>query len=1255
VGVGASAGGLEALSELFRNLPGDTGMAFVVVQHLPASSKSLLASLIARTTEMPVADVHGRTPPEPNHVYVVPPNAMLALTDGELCLLARVPAEHHPIDRFFRSLAEERQAKAIGIVVSGTGSDGTVGLQAIQDHGGITFAQDEQSAKFPEMPHSASAAGCVDLVLPPAEIARELALIGRHPYVHVRDRIRAQDGQPWPAADVNRLFLLLRNAVGIDFSVYKSTTVHRRILRRLALRGLTDLGRYLAILREHPEEIAALADDLLIHVTAFFRDREAFDVLTRRVFPQLLKRRSPRSPVRIWVPGCSSGEEVYSIGICLFECLGDRLAEIPVKIFGTDVKDTLIAKARAGVYTAAQLQPVSPDLVHRYFVKLPGPGDRYRIRQDLRDVCIFAAHNLLKDSAYSRLDLISCRNMLIYLAPPLRSRLIPMFHHALKPSGVLMLGESESIGAFGELFAAMDKKHRIFGRRHNSDSAQGPRAQSARLIVAPLDMTHDARAVPPERDTFRKASRLFVKGRYRAGVLVNEALQILQSYGATHAYLRRGTKRAPMGLLLAARKELQPFLAAVVHRAARKSSPVGWERIGFHDATGDREVSIKALPLVGEFERHYVILFRDHPAAPMAGRPRSVPDVRVTRLSRQLSAMREQVRALIEEDESAKEELQSATEEIQSSNEQLQSANEELEHAKEEAQATNEELMTVNDELKDRNQALDRAGMDLQNLLSSLNLPIVMVDRDLRLRRFTPTARQVLNVIASDVGRPITDIRWTVNLPDVEQFIRRTVNAGSVEIRDVQTTSGRWYSVSIRPYETPEGKVDGAVIALVDVSAFKREASDSAEALRSQQVEAERRIELSIAQLTIATALGAAVEAELNLHQTVTLALAEAATVAAATPRILETVCQRTGWARAELWMADPATNALQCDGEWSQPSQDTAGLGATAPVGVGSAVAQQVWRTGEAVWIADSTTQTSADQPTETGTPWHATGAFPIRRVDRLIGVLVLSDREIRERDEPFAKKMERLGRLLGVLFDRKRIEEALQTREEEYRLLSGRLLGLQDEERRQLALDLHDSTAQRLAALTMNLDLLLPEAKSLRTRSRKALAESRALAEQCAREVRTLAYLLHPPLLDEMGLVSAVRWYVAGFIERSGIQVTLDLGEVGRLSGPVETALFRIVQESLTNIHRHAQSPTASIRLMSDMDAVVLEVHDQGRGLRQELKQSNGTLVPAQMGVGIQGMRERVRQLGGTFDVGFTDRGTTVRVRVPLKEDIP
>jgi len=833
VALGASAGGLEALTQLFEKMPDDTGMAFVVVQHLDPRHRSILAELLAKSTPMPVIEATEGMEVEPDHVYVIPPNKAMEAEGGLLKLKSRARGEtgYRTIDTFLFSLAAQQKNRAIGVILSGTASDGTLGLKAIKEEGGITFAQDRESAKFDGMPAAAIAGGAVDFVLPPVQIASELIQIGRHPYVLNRKLPEADDQNQFSEARLDAIFRLVRMASGVDFTYYKHSTIRRRIMRRMMLNHVDMVADYIEFLKHSPVEVTALFNDILINVTEFFRDPEVFEHLSNTVLPQLIGQRSGAAhsgsvpPLRVWVPGCAAGEEAYSIAMCLLECLGATGQHLPVQIFATDISETALEKARTGIYSEASMAGVSAERRRRFFAKLDGG---YQVAKTVRDMCMFARQDLGKDPPFSRLDLISCRNVLIYLGSSLQKRIIPAFHYALKPDGYLLLGTSESIGSFAELFELADKQHKIYRKKpgvshlHCHPETVVP---PARTETPQGTMAHGGDTALVERE----ADRMLL-GRYSPpGVLINEAMNIIQFRGQTGRYLEPATGTASLNLMKMVRSELQMALRKVINEAMHRGSSARMEDQRVRINGVSRILTIDVIPVTSvpvSQGRYFLVLFLEggapeeaasRPAAkPRDKKARGREQSEVEQLKQELVATRDYLQSVIEEQEAANEELRSANEEAQSTNEELQSINEELETAKEELQSTNEELTTINEELENVNQELTQANNDLKNLLDCVDVAIVMLGADLRIRRFTPPAGALLNLIASDVGRPLADLRPRIEAPELGQWISTVTETLVPLSRVVQDHAGRRYDLRIKPYRTAENKIDGVVLTIVD-------------------------------------------------------------------------------------------------------------------------------------------------------------------------------------------------------------------------------------------------------------------------------------------------------------------------------------------------------------------------------------------------------------------------------------------------------
>jgi two-component system, chemotaxis family, CheB/CheR fusion protein len=843
VGMGASAGGLEAFRELLSHLPTDTGMAFVIIQHLSPHQKSLLTEILSRSTSMPVVEVEHGMIVEPNHVYVIPPNAMMSISQGVLQLSPRVKTHglSMTVDAFFVSLAEERGNKAIGVVLSGGDSDGTHGLETIKAAGGITFAQCQESAQVNSMPNTAVASGYVDFILTPQQIAAELANISHHPYISHSTSIKAIDTIPESGDVLSIIFSLLLTATNVDFSHYKITTLKRRIMRRMLLYKLDRVEDYVSYLQKNPAEVKGLYQDLLITVTCFFRDTEAFEALKTEVFPVITKNRTPDLPIRIWVAGCSTGEEAYSIAICLLEFLTSQVINIPIQIFATDLNESAIEKARNGIYKTNQVTNVSPERLQRFFVPVEGG---YQISKAVRELCVFARQNLISDPPFSRLDLITCRNVLIYLSSAVQKKLLPTFHYGLKSNGFLMLGTSETVGQFTDLFGLVDRKYKIYSRKIT------PQRLGIDVITNNSSLKTINTQPPVSADTwndvelYKAADRIVLNEYAPVGVIINEDWEILQFRGYTSPYLQPPPGRPNFNLLKMAKDELRLELRTAIYQAKNRELPVSKSGIQIKDNHQVRQVKIDVVPFKPPAARecYFLVLFTSlssssaisegvSKSGKSQGRKPNNQQQEIKELKEELAATKDYLQSIIEEQQATNQDLRAANEEILSSNEELQSTNEELETAKEEIQATNEELNTINDELQRRNSESNQVTNDLQNLLSSINIPILMLGGNLEIRRYTPVAEKIFNLIPSDMGRPISDINHNLNIPDLEPQILEVISTLNVKTQEVQDQEGRWYDLWIRPYRTIDNKIDGAVVILVDIDALKR----SSEQLRTSR------------------------------------------------------------------------------------------------------------------------------------------------------------------------------------------------------------------------------------------------------------------------------------------------------------------------------------------------------------------------------------------------------------------------------------
>jgi two-component system CheB/CheR fusion protein len=846
VAIGASAGGVEALTELMTHLPADTGLAFVLIQHLDPKHHSILTELLGRKTSMAVTEVSDGVPVAPNHVYVIPPNASMTISDHTLHLGPREESHgaHMSVDHFMRSLAEQKGNRAIGVILSGSGSDGTLGMGEIQAHGGVTFAQNEETAKYDGMPRSAVAAGYVDYILAPRGIAKELGRIARHPYLERHSKPEgAEEANPVPGTGLNTIFQILRRATGVDFTHYRQTTILRRIERRMVVHKIHKLGEYVKYVQNNPVEVKALYQDMLINVTSFFRGPRVFDALKTTVFPAMLKNLSREGGIRIWTPGCASGEETYSVAIALLEFLGAKASQIPIQFFGTDVSEASVVRARNGVYPENIQSDVSPERQRRFFTKAEGG---YRVSKVIRDLCIFAQHNVLNDPPFSRMDLICCRNLLIYLEPVLQGKVISLFHYALRPSGFLMLGSSEGLGATTGLFAVEDRSHKIFSRKIGAAHQAVPfslDAQMDRREYGPVRIA----AKPPDAvwnyaEAQKEFDRRLLTQYAPATAFVNEDLEIIHTRGNVNRYLKLAPGRASLSLLKMAREGLLVELRNAIGRAKKENVVVGKRNVRIKNGNGNGEdasetdatrlVNFDVIPVdLGNMEQQYfMIVFQEAPPEPAleAGGRRERPSdetesalKRTAKLEQELAATKEYLQSVIETQEATNEELQSANEEILSSNEELQSTNEEMETAKEELQSANEELNTVNDELRSRNLEITQINNDLINLLSSIDIAVIMIGSDLTIRRFTPKAQKFLGLIPGDVGRPLSNLNPSIEIADLQAMVLKVMADFHSLEKELTDRMGVHYQFKILPYRTTENKIDGAVITIVDIAPDK--------------------------------------------------------------------------------------------------------------------------------------------------------------------------------------------------------------------------------------------------------------------------------------------------------------------------------------------------------------------------------------------------------------------------------------------------
>jgi two-component system CheB/CheR fusion protein len=1194
VAIGGSAGGVEAYIELFQNLPADTGFAYVVVSHLAPDHKSHLAQIIRARTSMQVNEVQHHTRPEPNQVYVIPPNSVLTIRDGFLELGLRAERFVMTIDGFFRSLAADQKNRAIGVVLSGMDSDGALGLKAIKGEGGISIVQAPESARFPDMPSNSIEADHVDLVAAPADIGRELARLGAQ---FTRPELQSlEEGQPIAGQEqqFTRILNLLSGVSTIDFRGYKPATLRRRIARRMLLKHLDTLPEYLQYLQLNAEELRDLQEDVLIGVTRFFRDPEVFDILKSSILPRILENRELGQQVRIWVAGCSTGEEVYSMAITLLEHLSGQPIEPPIQIFGTDASENSIQKARLGVFPESIAGEISGERLRRFFLKM---AKGYQVAKRVRDLCIFARQNLCHDPPFGHIDLVSCRNVLIYMGQDLQRRVVPTFHYALRPDGFLLLGSSETIHTHSDLFALLDRKHRFY-----------------RKLPSPTFLSLDIRrhfvpqrdASPGERtkleawsdiDLQRAADRIVLTRYGPPGVIVNEDLEILQSRGHTGSFLEMAQGATSLHLLRMLREHIAVQVHDAVRRAIDQDTPVHLPHLAAAENESDPGASLEVLPMHtgGSRPRCFLVLFPQSNV--LAGTDDPLADDPITDSERpgvpsdDLTVTKLYLRSLIEERDARNQELVSANEEIQSANEELQSANEELETTKEELQSSNEELQTVNEELQQRNGILAQTSNDLTNLLNSVNLPLLMLNNDLQIRQFTPLTQRLMNIRPTDIGRSISEIRLNLSVENLEPILLDVLDSLGTRELEVQDRDGHWRLLRVRPYRTADNKIEGVVLVLMDIDELRRSQQELLEARNYA-----RSVIESIKTPTVVLNMDLKIRIVNGAFRTLAN-LPAGDSEGRSFPDLavllwgLESVRDRL----SGLALSLPSGDSLDFEHQYEQ-GQETRFLRVWA---------RALMTDGEQI-ILLTFEDITAQKITE---HLHA-------RLNRELEVQVHST------------------------------EETLGRTQSELRALAAKLFASQEEERRRVARELHDDISQQLAHLQMEIERIQVNPPEEMPAVAAKMEHLRQTAVLLSDNVRDISHRLHPSILEDLGLAEAIKSLLEEFRGQEGMLTTFRRLHVPAFI-PYETVgvLYRITQETLRNVAKHAGKTHVKITLEGTSSGVRLKIKDFGEGF--DLQEKSG-------GLGLISMAERARLVQGSLTVeSALGAGTTITVEVPLSPE--
>jgi len=1198
VGFGASAGGLQAFREILENLDAKTGMSFVLVTHLAPDQRSFLSEIVERYTQMPVYSVEDGQRPLPNHIYVLQPNQALTLHEGFFHVEPRLASDRIPrtIDKFFFSLAADQKNHAIGVVLSGADADGALGLKAIKGEGGIALVQSPDSAVQSEMPRSSIASDHVDLVVPPAEIAKEL---GRLAYQFTRPEVRSlKEGKTSPEDEQSfqKILLLLRSLSGLDLRLYKPETIRRRIARRMILLRIEHLAEYLRFLQIRSDELRTFQEDVLINVTRFFRDSAFWESLRINVLPVLFQDRPPDRPIRIWSAGCSTGEEAYSLAMLVLEHLSQYGLDTPVQIFGTDVSDQSIETARIAVYPETLAAEISPERLRRYFLKV----DRgYQLSKRVRDTCIFARQNLCSDPPFSHIDILSCRNVMIYFNQALQRQAMLTFHYALERGGYLLLGMSEGLRDFGEVFNTFDRKHKIYMKTGANlpFTYEPPRSfaisqQGGILRPAVAEMENN---VWPELELQRAADRIVLARFGPPGLIIDDRMNVLQARGQTSPFLEITPGAVNWNLLRVLREGIGGDVTSAVHRAIRENVPASVITMLVDEQSGERHVQVDVLPITSATarSRSFLVLFqtlakkadgKQHPHPPLTSDEK---EHLIAQLRQDLTSTRFHLQSLVEERDAHNQELVSANEEIQSANEELQSTNEELETTKEELQSANEELQTVNDELQQRNSVLMQTGNDLSNLLNSVNIPLLMLTSELRIRQFTPPMQRLLNVRAADIGRSIREIRLQLSIENIEPILIEVMETLGTRELEVQDREGRWHLLRVRPYRTADNKIEGLVVVLVDIDELRRSQQHLMDArdFASSVVES---VPVPIVVLNQNFTIRAVNTAFRQLTQMPAKELE-----GRAMPELVN-----------HLWGVDGIREKL--DGLLS------------------SAVGSMIEFERESTTLQRKALLIKAQALSTDGS--------------RVL-LLMVEDVTVRRDEETLVSKQ--TARLEGEIEVAAR---KLTRTQGELRGLTGHLFAAQEEEREWVARELHDDISQRLSLLEMLLHQIGAGGSLQGDLDR--IQSARTQAQSLNTDVRQISHRLHPAILSDLGLSAALKAMVGEFGEREGMATTYltqDLPE--SWSTEAATAIYRIAQEALRNVAKHAGKTHVKVMLAGSQGSLQLRVMDFGLGFDQE------TQSPIR-GLGMISMQERTRLAGGTLSVqSALGQGTTVAVDIPLE----
>lgn len=1229
VGIGASAGGVQALKEFFDVMPPETGMAFVVVLHLPPDG-SMLPEILSNQTDMPVRGIEDAMEIEPNHVYTIRPAHYLTLDDGLLRITEPDGKRAHaPVDVFFRTLATEMKNRAVGIVLSGTGANGSLGLREIKARGGLTIAQEPEEAEFQSMPRNAINTGLVDHVLSIADMPAVLGKYAEHPYAngHAEEPAGEDEASATPS-DLDQIINIVRRESKYNFANYKAGTLNRRIHRRMGLRHVETLGDYVSLLSKDREEVAALHQDLLIRVTSFFRDPDSFETLKETVLPTIVERANDEIGLRVWVPACSTGEEAFTLAMLLFEELQTSNRALELKVFASDVDREAIGIAREAVYPAAIAEDVPEEYLQRFFVK---KEDHYQVAKSIRDCVVFALQNVAEDPPFSRIDLISLRNLLIYLRPEAQEQVLALLHFALREDGHLFLGSAETVGDRSTMFQPVSSKHRIY-RRIGPKRAEnlkfpggvweprfGTEIDPSEYLITEYEPRHEPLA-------FGDWARRLIVDRYApACVVIDREYTVLYFSGDTHDFLVQPIGEPTHDLLKMAREGLTERLGSLLTQALDDDRPLSSKA---RVKRGPQFFSIRVVvvPLQAPKEAEGLLLVSfEELDLPVSADDDDADDkqqaTQIRQLEYKLNLAREDLQSTLERMQSSNEEFRAANEEVRSMNEELQSVNEELETSKEELQSMNEELVSVNQTLESKVDELAKVNNDLGNLLRSTDIAVMFLDRQFQVRLFTPAIKKVFNLISSDIGRPNSDI--TQKLPDTELLddakkVLETLIPIEREILDEDEREPRCFVRTILPYRTEEDRIDGVVVTFTDITQRKRS--------EDQVRELNRDLERQVEQRTRG----------IQLLQEVAVIANEADEIRAAFQRAIERVCRQFEWPVGHVFLPDEDDPEQLLDsGVWYLDSEERfanfveASRDTRFRAGVG--LVGRVLETAGTEWVRDPVEQDELPRAEAMrGCGIRAALLVPILIRDEVVGVIEFFACQESELDPHLIDAMGELGTQLGRVIERKRIER--------------RIADATAHEQQSLGRELHDTVAQEVTGVSLMAERLRQDLRDADPEIANTADEIVNHLKGLHQRVRMISHGLMPVEIDPEGLMAALANLAHSGTAHYDIPCKFECPEPVKITGrTAANQLYRIAQEAVHNAARHGKPDAITIRLERNGDEATLSISDTGDGIDGDPADCDG--------MGLKIMRYRSGVVGGTFNITTNNNdGTTVTCVFPI-----